>query len=181
MARAQGKRAAVLLALCWFGSIGLVDRSHSELARAGELIACWLGGIGLVERSAGAGVDLILALGTIAAIQRIMSRGPDLVAGLWAAWAFLAGGWPPLAVIAMACIVLAKNSGGLSARLLLPPVLAVAAWSVWTIANCSAEAWAAALSPPFTEKPSWALAASAIALGLPWSPFASMVVSEQVR
>jgi len=148
MARVQGKRAAVFLGLCWFGSIGLIDRS------------------------AGAGVNVILGLGTIAAIHRIMTRGPDLVAGLWAAWAFLAGGWPPLAVIVMASIVVAKNSGGLSGRLILPPVLAAAVWSAWTIATCSAEAWAAALALPFTQKPSWTLAVGVIGLGLPWSAFA---------
>jgi len=157
MARFQGKRAAVLLGLCWFGSIGLIDRS------------------------AGAGVDLILGLGTIAAIHRIMTRGPDLAAGLWAAWAFLAGGWPPLAVIAMASIAVAKNSGGLSGRLILPPVLAAAVWSAWTIATCSVEAWAAALALPFTQKPSWTLALSVLGLGLPWSAFATLAVSGSTR
>ncbi len=157
MARVQGKRAAVFLGLCWFGSIGLIDRS------------------------AGAGVNLILGLGTIAAIHRIMTRGPDLVAGLWAAWGFLAGGWPPLAVIVMAAIAVAKNSGGLSGRLIFPPALAAAVWSAWTIANCSAEAWAAALALPFTQKPSWTLALGVIGLGLPWSAFATLAASGSVR
>jgi hypothetical protein len=157
MARVQGKRAAVFLGLCWFGSIGLVDRS------------------------AGAGVDLILGLGTIAAIHRVMTRGPDLVAGLWAAWAFLAGGWPPLAVIVMASIAVAKNSGGLSGRLILPPVLAAAVWSAWIIATCSVEAWAAALALPFTQKPSWTLALGVIGLGLPWSPFVTLAASGSAR
>ncbi len=147
MGRVQGKRAAVFLGLCWFGSIALIDRS------------------------AGAGVNLVLGLGTIAAIQRIMTRGPDLVAGLWAAWAFLAGGWPPLAVILMASIAVAKNSGGLSGRLILPPMLAAAVWSAWTIATCSAEAWAAALTLPFTQKPTWTLGTGGIGLGFRWSAF----------
>ncbi len=124
---------------------------------------------------------MILALGTIAAIERIMTRGPDLIAGLWAACAFLAGGWPPLAAIGMACIVLAKNSGGLSGRVILAPAIVALAWSVWTIGTCSAEAWAAALSLPLTQKPSWMLAAGAFALGLPWSPFVSLAASGQVR
>jgi hypothetical protein len=157
MARAQGNRAAVILGFCWFGTIALVDRS------------------------AGAGVDLMVALGTIAAIHRLMTRGPDLLAGLWAAWAFLTGGWPPLAVIGMSAVVLANRSGGFSGRLIVPPLLAFVAWSVWAIRMCSAEAWAAALTLPFTQKPSWTLAAGTLALGLPWSPFATLAASTGVR
>jgi len=157
MARLQGARASLFLGLCWFGSIGLIDRS------------------------AEAGVDLILGLGTIAAIDRIMTRGPDLVAGLWAAFAFLAGGWPPLAVIVMASITLAKRSGGLNGRLIVPPVMAVLAWLAWTIASSSAEACAAALALPFTQKPSWTLALVVIGLGLPWSPFVTLAASTGVR
>jgi hypothetical protein len=157
MARVQGTRASLFLGLCWFGSIGLIDRS------------------------AGAGVDLIVGLGTIVAINRIMSRGPDLVAGLWASWAFLAGGWPPLAVIFIAAVILAKNSGGLTARLVLPPLVVAVAWSAWAIARSSAEAWAAALALPFTQKPSWALALAVVALGLPWSPFATLAASAGAR
>ncbi len=157
MARVQGRRSAIFLALCWFGSIGLVDRS------------------------AGAGVDLMLGLGTIAAIHRITVRGPDLVAGLWTAFAFLAGGWPPLAVIFMASIAVAKSSGGLSGRLILPSVLAAAIWSAWAITACSAEAWAAAFALPFTQKPSWTLGLGVIGLGLPWSPLVALAASGSVR
>jgi hypothetical protein len=157
MARNQGKRAAIFLGFCWFGSIGLIDRSATT------------------------GADLILALGVVGAIERIMARGADWIAGLWAAWAFLAGGWPPLALIIMACIVLAKTSGGMSGRLLVSSLVAAAAWSVWAIATSSTEAWAAALTLPFTEKPSWMLAVGALALGMPWSPFCGMAASAHIR
>jgi hypothetical protein len=157
LAAVQGRRAAVILALCWFGSIGLIDRSG------------------------GAGLDLVLGLALIAAINRALVHGTDVVAGCWAAVAFLAGGWPPLVLIWLAVIVAGKTTAGLNLRLLLPPLLAAGAWSALTTWTCSAEAWAAALALPFTQKPSWLLALSVLALGLPWSPFISLALSRATR
>ena len=51
MHQALGARASVLMGLTWFGSIALIDRS------------------------AGAGIDLIVGLCTIAALDRIISEG----------------------------------------------------------------------------------------------------------
>ena len=70
MDKALGLRAGVLFGICWFGSLALIDRS------------------------AATGLDLILGLATLASIDRLITRGSDRVAGLWAALAFLAGGWP---------------------------------------------------------------------------------------
>jgi hypothetical protein len=157
LAGAQGRRAAVILALCWFGSIGLIDRSG------------------------GAGLDLIVGLATIAAINRALVQGTDAVAGCWAALAFLAGGWPPLVAIALAVIVAGKKTAGFTLPLLLPPLIAAGTWSALTIWTCSAEAWAAALALPFTQKPSWLLVPGVMALGLPWSPFISLALSRATR
>ena len=88
----SGSRTAILTMLCWFGSLALIDRS------------------------AGAGLDLIAGLATVAALDRILGRGSDWVAGLWAALAFLAAGWPPLALIALATVVIGRRGTGLTLR-----------------------------------------------------------------
>jgi hypothetical protein len=155
--RALGSRAAVLAMLCWCGSLALIDRS------------------------AGAGLELIAGLATVAALDRILRRGSDAVAGLWAAAAFLAGGWPPLALVAMATIVIGRPGTGLNPRLLAAPVVAALGWSIWALRALPAEAWAAALMLPLTQKPAWFLAAGVVALGLPWSPLAVLAASRSVR
>ncbi len=99
MSRAFGLRAGVFLGLCWFGSLGLIDRSSST------------------------GLNLIMGLGTLAAIERLITRGSDRVAGLWACLAFLAGGWPPLVVIGLAVIVIGRKTAYFSIPLVLPPIL----------------------------------------------------------
>jgi hypothetical protein len=152
-----GARASVILGLCWFGSAALIDRS------------------------AGAGIDLIVGLGTIAALDRILNRGSDLIAGLWASLAFLAGGWPPLAVIALATVVIGRREARLSAALLGPPLAAAAVWSAWALNQMPPDAWAAALTLPLTQRPAWLLAITVVALGLPWSPLAVLATSRSVR
>jgi len=157
MSRGVGIRAAVVLGVCWFSSLALIDRSG------------------------GSGLDLILGLGTLATIDRLMARGSDLIAGLWASLAFLAGGWPPLVVIGLAIIVLGRRAVDFSWRLLLPPFLTAILWSLWTCWSASAEVWAAALTLPLTQKPSWLLGLGVLALGLPWSPFALLALAPSVR
>lgn len=166
-------------------AIGLILARRGALmlgGRAGVLIGlCWFGSIGLIDRSADAGIDLVTALGTVAALDRLLSRGSGLSAGFCAAFAFLAGGWPPVAVVALTAVVLGRQGATLSWRLLLPPALAAAAWSVWALRVAPTEAWAAALTLPLTQKPAWLMAAGVIALGLPWTPFASLAASRSVR
>jgi hypothetical protein len=157
MARTLGTRAAILLGFAWFGSLAVIDRS------------------------AGLGVDFLLGLPTLAAIDRLLSRGSDWIAGLWAALAFLAGGWPPLAVIGLALIVIGRPGSSFSARLLLPPLIAAIGWSAATIVAASAEVWAAALTLPLTSRPDWSLAWGVILLGLPWSPFGLLASSRALR
>jgi hypothetical protein len=155
--RALGARASVLMGLCWFGSVALIDRS------------------------AGAGLDLILGLATTAALDRILGHGSDTAAGLWAGLAFLAGGWPPLALIALVSIVIGRREARLSPGLIIPPLLTALAWSAWALSQAQAEAWAAALTLPLTEKSAWWFAAGVLALGLPWSPMVALVSSRSVR
>jgi len=150
--------------------------------RAGVLVGlCWFGCVGLIDRSAGAGVDLMVGLGTVAALDRLLGRGSDAVAGLCAAVAFLAGGWPPLALIVLTAVVLGRPAAVPSWRLLLPPAVAAAVWSSWSLRVAPVEAWAAALTLPLTEGPAWLLAPGVLALGLPWAPVAALWGSRSVR
>lgn len=150
--------------------------------RAGLMTAlCWFSCLALIDRSAGAGIDLIAGLGTIAALDRVLGRGSDLVAGWWTALAVLAGGWPPLAMVALATIVIGRREAALSWRLVLPSLLVGGLWSAWALASAPAAAWAAALTLPLTRSPSWTLALEVLALGLPWSPVAFCAGSRTVR
>jgi hypothetical protein len=157
MYRTVGARASVLLALCWFGSVALIDRS------------------------AGAGLDLIVGLATVGALGRIVGRGSDWVAGLWASLAFLSGGWPPLALIALATVVIGRREASLSWKLVIPPLVAAAAWSAWALREAQAEAWAAALTLPLTQRSAWMLAPGVLALGLPWTPLVVLAACRSVR
>jgi hypothetical protein len=157
MYKALGLRAGLLFGICWFSSLAMIDRSSAT------------------------GLDLILGLATIASIDRILTRGSDRVAGLWAALAFLAGGWPPLVVIALVIIVIGSKTAGYSLSLLLPPILTAVAWSFCTIWASSAEVWAASLTFPLMQAPAWSLGLQVIGVGLPWSPFAILVLSRSMR
>jgi hypothetical protein len=157
MFRTLGAGASVLMGLSWFGSIALIDRS------------------------AGAGLDLVMGLGTIAALDRLLTRGSDLGAGLWASLAFLAGGWPPVALLALVTVVIGRREAGLKARLLVPPCLTAAAWSAWALSQMQAAAWAAALTLPLTQKPAWLLAPGVFGLALPWSPLILLAATRSIR
>ena len=157
MANALGLRAGVLFGICWFGSLALIDRSSAT------------------------GLDLIVGLATLASLDRLITRGSDRVAGLWTAVAFLAGGWPPLVVIALAIIVIGRSTAGYSLSLLLPPLATAILWSFCTIWASSAEVWAASLTFPLMQAPAWLLGPQVVAIGLPWSPFAILVLSRSVR
>src|SRR5262249_21242397 len=142
---------------------------------------CWFGSLALIDRSAGAGLDLILGLATVAALDRLLSRGSDWVAGLWASLIFLAGGWPPLVVIGLAILVIGRRGSSFSVPLLLPPRVTATLWSAGTIALASIEIWAGALTLPLTQKPAWSLGLVAVMLGLPWSPFSLLALSPSIR
>lgn len=150
--------------------------------RAGAFFAlCWCGGLAMIDRSSSTGLDLFLGLATVAALDRLLNRGSDWIAGLWAAVAFLSGGWPPLVVIGLAVIVIGRKSAGFSLKLFVPPLIAAAAWSAWALSVAPVEAWASALTLPLTLKPSWFLTFGVVAIGLPWILFASVYPTSAVR
>ncbi len=142
---------------------------------------CWFGGVALVDRSADAGVDLIAGLGTILALNRLLTRGSGWVAGGLASWAFLAGGWPPLAVIGLAALVLGRAGASISYKTVVPVAVTVAGWSAWALATTRAQVWAAAMSLPLTQGSAWSMAVGVLGLGFPWSPFALLGIAPRVR
>jgi hypothetical protein len=157
MYRALGTRAGILMAVSWFGSLALIDRSSN------------------------AGLDLILGLGTLGAINRLLARSADWIAGMWVSVAFLAGGWPPLVVIALAMIVLRRPASTISAGLVFPPLATAIVWSAATIDLASAQLWGYALALPVHKSPDPWLGAGAFAVGLPWSPFCLLAFWRRVR
>ena len=111
-----------------------------------------------------------------------MTSGTGWIAGLWASLAFLAGGLPPLIVIALAIVVMGRNT----ARFSLPLVVAAAhhvhrSGQPGLRIAVSPELCATALALPFTQKPAWFLGAGVLALGLPFSPFAVLALARSTR
>lgn len=165
--------------------IGLVlSRRMGQLLGRPAAIAtaiCLFGSIAFVHRSVGAGIDVIQGLCVVGALDRILSRRADWVAGLWSAAALLAGGWPPLLMIALPLVVLRRPGAILNHRLLLPPLAAFAAWSTWAISAASTEAWAGAIALPLTKPMASWLVPSVLALGLPAIPLGLIALLPSIR
>ena len=157
MAQTVGPRVGLLFGLSWFGCLGVIN--HSEAT----------------------GLEFLSGLATIGALDRLLTRGSDWKAGLWAALSFLAGGWPPVLLIFLAVIVVGRGGASFSPRLLLPPLAAFGGWSAWAVASESAEAWAATLTWPLTQRPDWWLIPGVLGVGLPFSPFAFLALSRRLR
>jgi|GEM_PF-1028561 len=195
LAGAMGLSAGVLFAVCWYGSLALIDRSEALF---------WPFLTGLRVMMPLAGFDLLIALPVLAAVDRIAARGFGPLAGLWAALALLTGGWPALAVIAFCGLVarpsmrvlnheeleagtaiLDKTSGqdkspshrgrlehaGVWAFWLLP-LVAFATWSGWAWSTAPALVWGAAITLPLKSPAAWDLVPRALAWALPWTPLA---------
>jgi hypothetical protein len=150
-------------------------------ARAGLLTGLtWFGTLALIDRSAGTGLDLITGLATVGAIDRLLAGKAGWGAGLWGALAFLSAGWPPLAFLALATVVLARRDGIRLIGLLLPPMTVMAVWSIGAIAIAPG-VWLPALAWPLKEPMDHWMTAQVLGLGLPWSPLAALALSRPVR
>jgi hypothetical protein len=152
-----GARASLFLAATLFGSMAMLHRGESPA------------------------IDLIAGLAVVAALDRLLSRGSDWLAGLWLAAAFLAGGWPPVVLVLLPVVVLGRASARLSLPLLAPLGVAAVGWSLWAIRFASPEAWGAALAFPLTQRPAWALALGVAALAMPATPLAALAGWRSVR
>jgi hypothetical protein len=84
-------------------------------------------------------------------------------------------------LIFLAVIVVGRGSVSFSPRLVLPPLSAFAVWSAWAVTSETAEAWAATLTWPLTQRPDWWLITGVLGFGLPFSPFALLVLSPRLR
>lgn len=150
--------------------------------------AAWFGSLALIDRSDRLGVDLVLCLPIVAALDRLIVQGPGVWFGVWTATAFLTGGWPAAAIVLLAAIVLprpesatASERGRTAWRTVSPIAFAFVGWSIWMFSVARAEVWAASLALPLTKQPDWTLAFSVFALGLPWTPLSALVVCRSIR
>ena len=161
----------------------LARRARLKLGpRAGVLVAvAWCGSFAMMDRSASTGLDLLAGLGTIAALDLLLSAGASWKVGAWASFAFLAAGWPPLAVLGLATVVLGRSGATWKWSMTWPVVATVAGWSAWALSTAPAEAWASALALPITGSSAWGLALTALGLGLPWAPFAILAKHRTIR
>jgi protein subunit release factor B len=178
---AFGTRGGLLWGVCWFGSLALIDRSSGAGHLVEFLAARLFRDMAWIDRSSASGLDLITGLAIIGALDRLLTRGAGWVAGLWASLALLAGGWPALALIALATVVIGRRGPSNRLGMALPPLVSFAAWSAWALSVAPTEAWGAALTLPLTAKPAWLLIPGVIVIGLPWSVFATLALFRPVR
>jgi hypothetical protein len=110
--------------------IGILIARRARLVigpRAGLLVAIgWFGSVAAIDRSGGAGLDMITGLGMVAALDRLLARGSGWSVGFWASFAFLAGGWPPLAVLGLSTVVLGRSGTTWKWSMTLPVASTVA-------------------------------------------------------
>lgn len=176
-----GPRVGVAWGFCWYGSLALIDRTSAS-AHAFDFLAAMITRNGaLLGPWPGPGLDLLTGLALVVAIDRLMTRGPGWVAGIWASLAFLAGGWPPVALVGVSIIVLGRRERSNAFGMAVPLVATLTLWSWWAISTVSTEAWAASLALPLKSRPAWLLAGGVFILGLPWSPFAALAGFRGVR
>jgi hypothetical protein len=166
-------------AIGWMLARRLKDHAGT---RAGLLFGfCWFGCLGVIDHSGATGLEFMSGLATVAALDRLLEKGSGWSAGLWSAAALLTGGWPPMAIILLAVIVIGRPHSGISWRLLMPPAAALFGWSTWVLSVASPEALAAALALPFTRPSAWWLGPKVIVLGLPFAPVAALGFSRSLR
>ena len=145
----------ILVALAWFGCIG--DDGSVGVDRARPDCRLWARSrrsIGSCRRGRGGW----------------SASGPRL--------AFLAAGWPPLAVLGLATVVLGRPGAGWSWKTTIPVALTVARLvGLGTFSRCRRRPGPRRWALPITQSSAWGLAFSAIELGLPWSPFVILAAS----
>ncbi len=169
--------AALAIGLIVCRRLRLLAGPRASLILCGTLFST----LAFLHRGETPPVDLFAGLAVVGALDRLLSRGSGWIAGLWLALAFLCAGWPPVLLGLLPVVVLARPSARLSVKLLLPPAVAAAGWSAWTLAVASPEAWGAALAWPLTQQPAWLLLLSSLAVAMPWSPVAAIAFGRSVR
>ena len=121
----------VVAALAAGAVLSIASLRASGKSSAFWTTVCWMTSVGLMELSETLDLDMLVGVWTIAAVSRINAKSADFWAGVLAGMAFLAGGWPPLAVCLIACVVLGKRSSIVSFWYFVPQAAIVGLWSLW--------------------------------------------------
>lgn len=169
--------AAILIALL------VMRRASKQMSEtAGTFTAlAMLASFAMVDRSSTTGIDWVPGLVVVAAFDRLFTRGSDWISGVLAALALMLGGWPCLATILLPVILLGRAPGILSKKLVIPPLLAFVAWSIWALRAERVELWASWLTLPLTQSAQWFLGLSVLTIGLPFSPLVFLAASPSLR
>lgn len=179
-ASVQWPTVGALLAMGWVVSYR-VRRTLGGVAGVLTALALF-GSVALIDHSAALGFDAMTGLWVVAALDRVLGKGSDWKAGLWAGLAVFAGGWPALLAIVLPLMVVGRRGSYLSARLLVPPVVAFLGWTAWMIGSgVPGEVWGEAIVRPLRSGTNWGYAGVILAAGLPWSPFAGLMAWRSVR
>lgn len=176
-----GGVSAVLSALALFGSLALIDHA-AQFYPTVFAMAARLVGLGALGGPDSVGFDPMTGLWVVAALDRVLGRGSDWKAGLWASLAVFSGGWPALLVVLLPMLVLGRRGSYLSVPLLLPPFLTFLGWTAWTIGSgVPGAVWGEAVVGPLKDPTVWAFAPLVLTAGLPWAPFAVLTAWPGVR
>lgn len=185
VAERLGARAALLFTAGCVATLAWLDRSDVGLGMLDALIGHFAyrltGSTALLRQPIAPQVDFVTGLFVLAALGRLLNRGADLRAGLWTALAFLAGGWPAVAVVLLPTLILGRRESSPGLRWLWPTALASILWALWTASSARPEAVAAALAWPLTRPPAWTLLAWSIAYAMPLAPLAALVALSSIR
>jgi hypothetical protein len=184
--RVLGPRGGVTVALATFGSLLFLDRSAVGLglldAWFGTALHGLTGSSFLLLKPIAPEVDFLAGLATTAALGRALTGRADRSAGIWAALAFLAGGWPALAAIAIPVAAVRKFAGEDGGwKWLWPAGVAVIGWSAWCWTAARPEAWFATMLRPVTRPLALTMPLWALVYSLPLGPLAVLTVSPRVR
>ncbi len=172
--------ALALLAMTWI----VAHRVRTMVGDLASVLTAFalFGSVALINHSAVLGLDPMTGLWVVAALDRVLGKGSDWWAGLWASLAVFSGGWPALLVILLPMLVLGRKGSYLSVPLLLPACLTFVGWTVWTIGSgVPGAVWGEAVVKPLKSPTTWAHAGIILAAGLPWSPFAVLTAWKSVR
>ena len=174
----------------WPGSVALIAltvmlaRQSQKLFGPGSglLTILFLSGSSLfMELPGGMMAHAITGFFTVASLAWALTRGSNWTSGVLAAIAVFSGGWPALALIVVPIMIMGRQGAYLSLPLLVPPISAFAAWSVWALKVAPSVVWAQAIAAPLRQSPGWAAFPWVLLMLLPGLGLAVAALSGSLR